>query len=231
MIHSGHLTSETYGLAELEQILRAARPDAVLTEIPPDRLRQAAKEFAATGVITEPRVRVFPEYVDVLFPLQAELGFDIVPCAGWTRDMADARRTKLAELRETHPKESAMVSEGFDYIDSVLDREGLSGTPQGIHTDRYDEIVELGMTPYDVHFNGALGLGGWTNINDAHWALCAQELNRRRGTGDRVVITFGSWHKGRLRQALALRNDCVEVDAGEVVRGALGDPLGAAKAD
>ena len=94
--------------------------------------------------------------------------------------------------------------------------------PRGIHTDRYDEIVEAGMRPYDELFNDALGLGGWTNINDAHWALCARGLDAIRGQGKRAVITFGAWHKGRLRAALAKRDDCVEVDAGAIVESALG---------
>lgn len=223
MIHGSHRTSESYGLEELERILRAAEPDMVLTEIPPDRLAEAAQQFADTGKITESRVRVFPEYTDVLFPLQAELGFEIVACAGWTRDMALARRAKLAELRTTHPAESLQADEGREWIDAKLEQEGFDDDPVKMHTgERYDEIVEIGMIPYDVHFNDTLGLGGWSNINDAHWAPCAQALSRVRGQGKRVVITFGAWHKGRLRTALQERDDCVEIDAGELTRQALG---------
>lgn len=221
MIHGSHRTSEAYGLAQLEAILREAEPDLVLVEIPPDRFQAAAQQFAATGVITEPRVRVFPEYVDVLFPLQAELGFEIVPCAAWTREMADERRAALAELEVTRPAEATMSDEGFEWITLMHRREGLLEDPRGIHTDRYDEIVELGMTPYDVYFNGDIGPGGWTNINDAHWAYCARALDRIRGEGKRAVITFGAWHKTRLRAALAEREDCVEVDAGAIVEAAL----------
>lgn len=223
MIHRGHRTSEVYGLDQLEAILRAARPDFVLTEIPPDRLHLAEEQYARTGKIIEPRVRVFPEYVDVLFPLQAELGFEIVPCAAWTREMASERRARLAELRSARPEDSRMVSDGYDWIDSMLALEGLDESPHGIHTDQYDEIVETGMIPYDVHFNDALGLGGWTNINDAHWAHCARALDRIQGEGKRAVITFGAWHKGRLRAALAKRSDCVEINAGSIVKAALGE--------
>lgn len=222
MIHGGHRDSEQYGLAQLEAILRAAGPDAVLTEIPPDRLDAAATEFAQTGGITESRVRVFPEYVDVLFPLQKELAFEIVPCAAWTSEMAAARRMKLAEFKETRPEESAAADAGWNGIESAHEAEDMLDSPHGIHTDRYDELVEQGMVAYDSHFNDALGLGGWSNINDAHWALCAQALDRMEGQGKRVVITFGAWHKGRLRAKLAERGDCVEVDAGAIVEKALG---------
>lgn len=221
MIHGGHRTSETYGLPQLEAILRAAEPDVVLTEIPPDRLAQAASEFAETGEITEPRVRVFPEYVDVLFPLQAELGFEIVPCAAWTRPMAVERSRRLRAFAASRPGQSAESDAGFDWIGAMHRREGLDGDPRGIHTDRYDEIVEIGTIPYDVHFNDDLGKGGWTNINDGHWGLCARALSDLRGEGKRVVITFGAWHKARLRAGLAERADCVEVDAGAIVRAAL----------
>ena len=222
MIHGSHRTSEAFGLEQLESILREAKPDMVLTEIPPDRLAMAASQFAETGEITESRVRIFPEYTEVLFPLQAELGFEIVACAGWTREMATARRAKLAELRGTHPTESTQADEGWEWIDATLAREGFGDDPIQMHTgNRYDEIVETGMIPYDVHFNDALGLGGWTNINDAHWAPCAQALNRVHGQGKRVVITFGAWHKGRLRAALSERSDCTEIDAGDLVRQAL----------
>ncbi|MFT5733735.1 MAG: hypothetical protein ACJA0P_001581 [Planctomycetota bacterium] len=222
MIHGSHRTSEQYGLEELERILRAAEPDMVLTEIPPDRLEEAARQFAETGEITESRVRVFPEYTEVLFPLQAELGFEIVACAGWTREMATARRQKLEELRGTHPAKSERADEGWDWIDATLRLEGFADDPVKMHSgERYDEIVETGMIPYDVYFNDALGAGGWTHINDAHWAPCAAALTRVRGEGKRVVITFGAWHKGRLRAALAKREDCAEVDAGALVAGAL----------
>ena len=168
-------------------------------------------------------MRVFPEYTEVLFPLQAELGFEIVACAGWTKEMATARQLKIRELRTTHPAESKMVGEGRGWINATLRLEGFGDDPVKMHTgERYDEIVETGMIPYDVYFNEALGDGGWTHINDAHWAPCAAALTRVRGMGKRVVVTFGAWHKGRLRAALAERDDCVEVDAGELVAGALG---------
>src|SRR3546814_1652548 len=44
------------------------------------------------GKVTEPRTAVFPEYVDVAFPLTKELGFEIVGTAGWTQAIADERQ-------------------------------------------------------------------------------------------------------------------------------------------
>lgn len=224
MIHGGHRTSEVYGLDELEAILREAAPDVVLTEIPPDRLEEAAAQFAEDGSIEESRVARFPEYTDVLFPLQAELGFEIVPCAAWTAEMARARSTALRGFAETRPEDSEAMSAGFASIDERLAQDGDPDDPRVIHTDRYDAIVNEGMAPYDELFNEDLGLGGWTNINDAHWALCAAALDEERGRGRRVVITFGSWHKAPFRERLARRRDVTELDAGAIVERALDGP-------
>ena len=89
LIHSGHIESERFGLPVVEKLIRDIDPDYVLTEIPPDRLADAMKGFMETGEVTESRVRVFPEYKDVLFPLSREMDFKIIPTAAWSRGMAD----------------------------------------------------------------------------------------------------------------------------------------------
>ncbi len=192
-IHSGHRSSQVYSLAVLEQMIRDLQPDAVLVEIPPDRLAAAAEQFAETGGITEPRVRVFPEYTDVLFPLQAELGFEIVACAGWTEEMNQERRAKMQVLRTERPEEQAQISEGRNAASAAHAGLGDPNDPRVIHTVAYDEIVRAGMRPYDELWNDEIGLGGWTNINIAHWTLLEKAIDAR--PGQRLVITFGSWHK------------------------------------
>jgi hypothetical protein len=69
MIHGGHRTNPNYDLALLKNLIREIDPDFILTEIPPDRYPIARKEFDEMDTILEPRVRVFPEYVDAIFPL------------------------------------------------------------------------------------------------------------------------------------------------------------------
>ena len=69
MIHSKHRLAGPYDLQHVKDLIKTIKPDYVLTEIPPDRLETAAKQFRETGKITESRVRVFPEYVDALFPV------------------------------------------------------------------------------------------------------------------------------------------------------------------
>ncbi len=204
-IHSGHHNSEVYSLEVLEQMIRDLQPDAVLVEIPPDRLAAAAEQFATTGEITEPRVRVFPEYTDVLFPLQAELGFEIVACAGWTEEMNNDRRAKMRALREERPEESACINEAQNAASAAHAELGDPNDPRVIHSVAYDEIVRTGMRPYDELWNDEIGLGGWTNINIAHWSLLEAAINKR--PGQRLVITFGSWHKYWFNDRLRERDD------------------------
>lgn len=211
MIHSGHETAELWGLEEVSATLRNLQPDAVLAEIPPDRYSAAAAQFAANGVITEPRVLRFPEYTGVLFPLQAEVGYAIVPCAAWTRPMADARRALLEDWKTTRAQDTAEVDAGEAWIDAQLAAMGDPDDPRILHTDRYDEFVRRGLEPYDRLFGDDLGPGGWTNINAAHWALLEQAIDAR--AGQRLVITFGSWHKYWFMDRLRERDDVVLLDA------------------
>jgi len=209
MIHSGHRTSEIYGLDRVRAIVRAVRPDEILCEIPPDRLDTALEQYRTTGEITESRVRVFPEYVDAIIPMMEDAGFVLVPCAGWTHEMSDDRRAKLSEWRTTRPEESAEVEAAQDRADAQLAAEGLDEDPRTIHTERYDEIVRLGMEPYNRLFNDDLGPGGWDNINAAHFALISAAIDRNRGTGRRLLITFGAWHNSWFMDALRERDDIV----------------------
>ena len=217
MIHGDHRTSATWGLADVEATLRALAPDAVLCEIPPDRQPVAAAEFAANGVIEEPRVSRFPEYTDVLFPLQAELGYAIVPCAAWTRPMADERSAKLERWRTVRPADTAAVDAGFALIEERHAELGGADDPRVIHTALYDEAVRAGTRPYDERFGADLGPGGWTQINAAHWALIEAAIDAR--PGERLVITFGAWHKYWFLDRLRERGDVVLLDAREYLPG------------
>lgn len=204
MIHSGHRTSEAYGVERVREMIRAIDPDYVLAEIPPDRLDQAVREFAATGTIEEPRVVRFPEYTDALFPLTREMDFEIVPCAAWTRAMADARSARLRELQTARPEAHAEVQGAWERMERELEEAGLDDNPEGIHTEAYDAITRRGMEPYDRLFNDELGSGGWTAINAAHFALIRAAIEERCGEGGkRFLITFGAGHKYPFLDALA----------------------------
>ena len=210
MIHGGHREHAVYGIDVVKRMLRAMKPDYVLAEIPPDRLPRAQEQFRKTGRITEPRVRIFPEYTDAVFPLTREMDFEIVGCAGWTKAMADDRRRKLARFKTERPDEYEQVTAARAGIWSPRD-------PKSIHTDRYDRSVKKGMEPYNRLWNNALGAGGWENINAAHYARIEKALDAHRGEGKRFVITFGAWHKHWFLRELRKRSDIVLLDPRDFV--------------
>jgi hypothetical protein len=209
MIHGNHRTSESYGVEVIRQWVRDIDPDYILCEIPPDRLGTALAEYEKTGRISESRVSRFPEYVDAIIPLMDELHFELIPCAAWTQAMADDRRAKLQDYQTERPDDYAEMERADQIADDLLQREGLSEDPRKIHTARYDEIVREGLEPYNRLLNDDLGLGGWDNINRAHFALIAAALDRHRGERKLFLITFGAGHKHWFLDRLRERNDII----------------------
>ena len=65
------------------------------------------------------------------------------------------------------------------------------------------------METYDRYFHHDLGLGGWTNINAAHYANIARALDAHRGEGKRFLVTFGAWHKYWFLEQIQERNDVI----------------------
>lgn len=214
MIHGDHVTSSRFGLATVADLVRAIEPDVWMVEIPPNRWERAEREFVATGRVDEPRVRRFPEYIDVLFPLSRELDFEVVPTAGWTEPMSDARAAWLAAAAQ----DPDLVAEWTRYelanaaADSAIRAGGEPDDPRWIHTDAYDAAYELRLSTYNELFNDSLGPGGWDNINRAHFANIARALDGIRGEGKRVLITYGAGHKGWFLRALRERDDVELLD-------------------
>ena len=207
MIHGGHRTSASYGIDRVRQIVGAIEPDYILCEIPPGRLARALAEYRETGSITEPRVSVFPEYVDAIIPLTREMSFQLVPCAAWTQEMAQDRREKLARWKTERADDHAEMQVAQERASQRLEAEGYADDPLRMHTLAYDEIVRKGMEPYNRLFNDDLGLGGWDNINAAHYALIERALDQHTGEGKRFLITFGAWHKYWFLDELRKRDD------------------------
>ena len=207
-IHGEHRTSTRYSTDVLRRLLIAMHPDYVLTEIAPNRLHAAMREFMATGKIVEPRVVRFPEYVDVLFPLTRTMPFTIVPTAGWTRPM-DVFRTAALKRIEADPTRRAEFSE-YDRAnrtaDSIVAAHGADD-PYYINSAAYDSVQTAAHEPYNRLFNSELGPGGWDNINRSHFGNIAKALDAHRGEGKRFVITYGAGHKEWFMRALRKRDD------------------------
>lgn len=207
VIHSNHLRSERYSLAVLEAAIRKAAPDVVLTEIPPDRIYRAISTFRETGVVDEPRTKVFPEYTQVLFPLSSEMHFRILGTAGWTRKIANDRRAALQQIQHDPARAQEWeqhLAAQRTYLRAVA---GRGDDPLFIHTQQYDRLVEASRKPYQQFFDGDLGAGGWSQINRAHTDLINGALDELSGRGLRALITFGAAHKYKILASLSQRTD------------------------
>jgi len=210
-VHSSHLREEAYSLDVLTNLIRKIDPDLILTEIPPDRFPIAMEEFQTSDTITEPRVSLFPEYVDVIFPLSKEMDFTIIPTAGWTKEMADSRRRKIQAIKDDpkRAKDWEQYMAAGDKSDSLRAASGREYDPYWINSPQYDEYAEVGLSVYNELFNEELGLGGWDNINQAHYDLITKALDDYQYQGKRILITYGAGHKGWFLRELSKRNDIV----------------------
>ena len=208
-IHGGHLTDSVYNTAYLDKLIREIKPDYILTEIPPDRFEAAIEGFKRDDSVSEPRVMRFPEYTDVVFPLTKEMDFEIIPTAGWTKPMADDRGAKLKAIS----KDTSRVNDWKAYqaanhlSDSLYKAAGKVNDPYFIHTHTYDSIQDIGLQTYNRLFNVELGLGGWENINIAHFWNIEKALEKHRFEGKRFLIIYGAGHKGWFLRQLDKRDD------------------------
>ena len=208
-IHSGHLTEDVFNIGKLTAIIKEINPDIILTEIPPDRFEDAITGFKKNDSISEPRVMRFPEYTDVIFPLSKTMNFKIIPTAGWTDIMANERTKKLKAIS----KDSTRIDDWTEYTnankltDSLMEQTGKRNDPAFIHTDTYDSIYNISLSTYNKLFNKELGLGGWENINIAHYWNIEKALQKYKYQSKRILITYGAGHKVWFLKELRTRDD------------------------
>ncbi len=212
-IHGQHRRSETYSLAVLRDAIRKFAPDIVLVELPPESFAIADANFRQFGEVRESRADDFPELTDVVFPLSKELGFRMVPVAAWTRQMAADRRAILDQIEQ----DALRADDWARYQDAVREYgrlvAGRSDDPVFVHSDAYDAAVRSRQQTYEQLFGAELGPGGWDQINRSHLALMGGALDEVSGEGRRVLVLFGAWHKYKINEALAERDDVRLVDA------------------
>ena len=210
MIHDGHTTSETFSLEVVRDLVREIAPDYWLTEIPPNRWDRAWAEYQASGIVEEPRTRLFPEYMEALFPLTRELDFEVIPTAGWTEPMSDFRAAYLdAYSRDPERAESWAEYQAAAAASGEALAAGAGDDPRWIHTDAYDDAYDIRMQVYARLFDADLGPGGWDAINASHWGNIERALDRHRGEGARFLLTYGAGHKGPFLRELRRRDDIV----------------------
>lgn len=208
-IHGRHYTDTVFNVSYLTKLIREINPDFILAEIPPDRFQEAVDGFKRDDSISEPRVLRFPEYVDVVFPLTKEMDFEIIPTAGWTLPMAQERSAKLKAIS----LDTARAADWNAYLeankgtDSLYNATGKVDDPYFIHSPAYDSIQDVALQVYNRLFNVELGLGGWENINIAHYWNIEKTLEKHRYSGKRFLIIYGAGHKGWFLRQLRKRDD------------------------
>lgn len=207
MIHGGHTNSRTFGLPYLTRIFEAVKPDYVLIEVPPNRMEATMTGFHETGEIQEPRAKRFPEYVGALFPLSKRMGFEMIGTAGWNSHMNNYRSNALKAI-EADPERADDWAEYRAAIEAGnAAMKDYTEDPYFINSDAYDAIIKKQLEPYDRLFNGEIGPGGWTTINQAHYGHIADALDRLSGQGKRIMITYGAGHKYWFLEQLRQRRD------------------------
>ena len=214
MTHSGHLTSERWGLAEVEAAVRAFDPEVLCTEIAPDRWERIDRDLRERDVIEDPRVLRFPEYREVLLRLRRELGYAIEPCAGWSLEMSDLRATRIEQFETMDAWEEQRAAYARDlaalHVVTPPVRGYTNDDPVYLHSDESDEAQRAELALYDHYQNDMIGPGGWTNINVEHYRQVDRAI--RAHSGKRILITFGAGHRYWLLDQLEKRDDVEVVD-------------------
>lgn len=198
MIHSDHLTSDTWGNDEVREAIRAINPDVLCPEIPPDRWPDTLATWKEKHVVTDSRVQVFPEYVDVVLPLTDEMDFVVEPSAGWSEYMAQARQAKIQEFHTEDVHRDAKFEYAHDqaWVGDWLASWPVpaSDDPAHLHSPLYDLRTKAEMGPYEHHLSDVIGRpGGWPYINNDHFLLIEKAI--RTHPGKRILVTFGAGHK------------------------------------
>lgn len=209
LIHGSHLTQHEFSTDILRDMIRKIDPDIILAEIPPDRFEKAMSTYAETGVVNESRVARFPEYIDVIIPLTKEMDFELIPTAAWTEEMANARTEKMRSIKDDPNRYEEWQAYGYAKYqsDSIKEASDRKWDPYWINSPAYDEAGEIALSVYNNLFNDELGLGGWDNINKAHFAYIEKALDQYSNQGKRIIITYGAGHKGWFLRELKKRDD------------------------
>ncbi len=212
MIHGRHPTSELWGFEQLETTIRNFDPDIVCVEIPPNRWARAWRDYTERGVVEEARVVVFPEYNDFMFRLATDMGFEMIPCAAWTKEMNDLRRSQIEEFEtaERFADEAAEYQRLRRAARAQYQPPGNPDDPYYIHSDAYDIATQAEYDVYDRYLNDWIGPGGWTNINIGHTRVIDRVI--AENPGKRILVTFGAGHKYWFLKHLRDRDDVRLVD-------------------
>lgn len=204
---AAHADSETFGLPELEQLLRRLAPTLVLADVPPGLYERAWEEFVRTGEVSDSYISANPVWTEVLFPMGLEGRIHVEPCSAWTASGAARRAELLEQWRSSRPRDTREAEAAVQRARRTLEREGLAQDPLGVQSRRYAEIVAEATSALEARFGRDLGPGGWSARVDADAELIEAVLDVWSGDGIRVVVLCDAWSLGPLRERLEARED------------------------
>ncbi|GAA0485598.1 hypothetical protein GCM10009096_30420 [Parasphingorhabdus litoris] len=211
-IHGQHRRSTVFSLDVLRAAITKFDPDIVMVELPTERYAKASANYEKFGEVRESRADDFPELTGVIFPLQQDLGFEMIPVAAWTQKIADDRRAALVKLENDPARAKDWAA--HQVANQAYSRavSGRSDDPIFIHSEAYDKAVKLRQETYEALFGNDLGPGGWKNINAAHYAMISEALDGLKGQQKRILILYGAWHKYWFLEQLERRGDIQLID-------------------
>ena len=214
-LHRGHETSTHYGLAEVEAVIRAANPDVVMLEVPPHLFPSVVE--ACTGGPVTPEAAVFatsyPEVCEVAIPLQASMGYTMLPISGWTESVSEDREAYYA----THP-----IGPGTrEYIlaqhrsqAAQLDND-MWENPAWVNGEEYLALSSDEGRWLSYFAEEDLGDAGELRLNSRHAGLMLDGI--REHVGERILVMFGARHRYFLLGAAEASNLATIVDVNRFV--------------
>ena len=139
------------------------------------------------------------------------MGFQLIPVSAWTEEMANAREDKLEEIKrdKNRSKDWQSYTQARQLSGELFEKYIQEFDPIKIHSEEFDQILNIELQVFSDLFNDDLGKGGWENINLAHYQLIDFELNKLKNQNKKILILFGSGHKGWLIKKLQTRTDIV----------------------
>ncbi len=208
-IHSQHLQDDTYSLQELNAILHNLNPHILLVELPISHFDDIFSEFKAEGKIVKNDTPHYPEYPLVILPYAIKKGIEVVPFSAWSKKMVVDRDNKLEEIKNNPKRKQDWNTflEASELSYKMFRQENETLDPMWIHSDRFDELMEIRLSVFNRLFNAELKEGGWDNINNAHYQSIDKTLTNNEGKGLRILIMIGAGHKGWMKRKLRERQD------------------------
>ena len=181
-LHRVHLHDEEYPMAMLEALVRAAEPEVVIAEIPP--AGQSRIESALSSDESDPWLESFPELAQVVYPLRAELGFEVVAASAWERRVSEDWRAYWS----AHPTgpDAELYQNAAIHFASVNEDE--DNDPEWLCSPTYRRLAGWTDTALSSHAAEALGAADPITLGRKHASNVVRAILAHQGK--RIVVLW-----------------------------------------